>query len=125
MDEVLSVHIDSHLKRRFQDRCSSLNLDIDAVIREFIVAFMEREHIMRSRREFVRKLASNVIENFKRRMSPQPDEKVIGGMTAQEYLDLSEAERDALWDNWTKEAEQEIRAKARQRKEHRDEIPAG
>jgi len=83
MRQDVKITLDPTLEKRFVDKCKSLEMDVEEVVNKLIERFIE---------------GPSVLE----------EQEFAYGLTVEEYLDLSEEERDALWLKWEKVAEQQV-----------------
>ena len=81
MGQNVKITLDPTLEKRFVDKCKSLEMDVEEVVNKLIERFIEGRSVLE-------------------------EQEFADGLTVEEYLVLSEEEKDALWSKWEKVAEQ-------------------
>jgi hypothetical protein len=83
MGQNVKITLDPTLEKRFVDKCKSLEMDVEEVVNKLIERFIEGRSVLE-------------------------EQEFADGLTVEEYLVLSEEEKDALWSKWEKVAEQKV-----------------
>jgi DNA-directed RNA polymerase specialized sigma subunit len=93
MTEELTIQIEPELKRAILDKCQTASEQVDAVINRLIRKFVS-EPKQASQEDDIEKFITEIAS----RINVSESEMLPCGLTAAQYLTLSDDEQQALWD---------------------------
>jgi hypothetical protein len=94
MPDTLTIQLDSEMKRTLEQKCRAIKMPVDKVVKQLIQNFLKTGTGSRRDEDTLALFIAEWIKDVK----ISDDEPFFGDLTCAEYFALSDAEREALWD---------------------------
>lgn len=125
MIEPLTVQIDQKLNVAFHRKCRALNEPVDKIVERLIKIFLDESTSQTDTMLCNSPKIDRFVKELVKDVSVSGDEPFFGDLTYDEYFVLSDAEREALWNQGYRRELDSKQSKEKEMEVNPDAIPAG